>query len=149
MQRKWLVAGGIVVLFLISVAAAFSVGVYIGRYGLTRDGLALRGPKAGQGNAASALQPADLPGKPQAVGRIRRIHPDGLGLATIDGPRLVLVDGETKYQDQDGESIAKDALQVGQIVAIFGIPDGRQEMMADLVIVVGEDAVKTEQRTEK
>ncbi|MBN1315245.1 MAG: hypothetical protein JXA42_07250 [Anaerolineales bacterium] len=155
MQRKVMITGGVVLLFLVGITAAFSVGVYIGRYGLTRDGLTLRGPGNLRQDAAAQVQQAqrtqqnqpavELPGKPQVIGRIRRIHPDGLGLATADGPRLVLVDEETRYRDESGAFIERDELQEGFILAIFASPNGRQELRADLVVVVGVDQTQKNQ----
>ena len=47
-QRKLMIAAGILTLFLIHLIAAFSLGIYIGRHGFSRQGLSLQGPQAVQ-----------------------------------------------------------------------------------------------------
>jgi hypothetical protein len=144
-QQKLLYAGGIVLLLLFHVVIAFALGVYIGRYGLTRDGLTLQGPRNVQ--APQGPQPAQgapnqpgqpiLPGEPAVIGRIRRVDRATLDLATREGPRQVMLDNETKYRVGSGEVLARDDLAEGGIVAVFGVfIDDGQQLHADLVVVI-------------
>jgi hypothetical protein len=144
-ERKLLLGGGILLLFLFHIVAAFALGVYVGRYGLTREGLTLQGPARNQGPAqpeprqGAPDQPGGpaLPGEPAVVGRIHRLDGRTLDLATLEGPRQVMLDGETRYRDRAGELLDREDLAEGQIVAVFGIyaDDGRQ-LHADLVVVL-------------
>jgi hypothetical protein len=150
-ERKLLYAGGIFILFLFHIVAAFALGVYVGRYGVTREGLTLQGPrnvgpapaqppdKAPQPVQPGADQPfgPSLPGEPTVIGRIRRIGRNTLDLATREGPRQVVLDEETKVRTQAGEIVALDGLAEGQIVAIFGLfRDDGQQLQANVVILL-------------
>ena len=138
--NRWkvtLIAFGGVIVILMLVAASFSLGVYVGEHGWTRSGLQYtagpgpagqpqRGDQPSQDGARqppfqSGGQPGGLPpGRPDVNGRIRQIAAQGLELATPDGPRLVLLSGETRYQDEGGNSLEFGDLKRGDIVAVFG-----------------------------
>ncbi|MBN1438641.1 MAG: hypothetical protein JW929_04450, partial [Anaerolineales bacterium] len=102
-----LIVGG-AVLLLTLLAASFSLGVYVGEHGWTREGLNYSGPvganpavpgkaPAGGGAAPGGMQPTPfapggLPsGRPNLTGRILRIHPQSIEVASQGGPRVVLV----------------------------------------------------------
>ncbi len=153
-QRKLLYAGGVFLLFLFHIIAAFALGVYVGRYGMTRDGLTIQGPRNVGQPAVQPLGPdrpgpdqpgpdqpgqAALPGEPTAVGRVRQVGRGTLDLATREGPRQVMLSAETEYRDQTGETIAWDNLSEGQIVAVFGVfGNGGQQLQATLIVVLPE-----------
>ncbi len=145
-QRKLLYGAGILLLLLFHVVIAFALGVYVGRYGLTREGLTLQGP----GNLAPApdqprrdpLEPEGpaapaLPGEPAVLGRIRRVGREMLDLATREGPRGVMVDAGTRVRDSTGAPLNLEDLSPGQIVAVFGVRiDGGQGLQADLIVIL-------------
>ena len=148
-QRKLLYAGGVFLLFLFHIIAAFALGVYVGRYGMTRDGLTIQGPRNVGQPVVQPLGPdrpgpdqsgqAALPGEPTAVGRVRQVGRGTLDLATREGPRQVMLSAETEYRDQAGETITWDNLSEGQIVAVFGVfGDGGQQLQATLIVVLPE-----------
>lgn len=150
-QRKLMIAAGILTLFLIHLIAAFSLGIYIGRHGFSRQGLSLQGPQAAQqpprpggvpAGQPDAQPPQDqrsprLPGEPTIVGRIRRIGRDELDLATQEGPRLIILDSETRVWNEEGDRVEIEKLTEEQIVAIFGVfGDGGQQLHADLIVIL-------------
>jgi hypothetical protein len=141
-RRKLLYAGGVTLLFLFHIIAAFALGVYVGRYGMTRDGLTIQGPRnVGQPAVQGPDQPGQvtLPGEPTAVGRVRQVGRSTLDLATREGPRQVMLSAETEYRDQTGETITWDNLSEGQIVAVFGVfGNGGQQLQAALIVVLPE-----------
>ena len=149
-ERKLLLGGGILLLFLIHIVAAFAAGVYVGRHGLTREGLTLQGPLRNQNPAQPGTRPGaqnqpaapNMPGEPTVIGRIRRVDDQTLDLATREGPRQVMLDAETRYRDQAGELLGREVLAEGDIVAVFGIypADGRQ-LHADLIVPIREQGV--------
>lgn len=145
-SRRLMLVAGVATLLFFHVVAAFALGVYIGRYGMTGEGLTLQGP----GNMRQLPpdqapdQPADqmparppIPGEPTVLGRIRRIDPGMLDLATTGGPRQVLFDEQTKVWDRSGEVTSLDRLAEGQFVAILGVfHNGGQQLEADLIIIL-------------
>lgn len=148
MQQKLMIGGGIVILFLIMMTCSFALGVYVGRYGLTREGLTLQRPGDRQRSIqvppdqqpGQGFQGQQLPGEPTLVGRIRRMGRNALDLATQDGPRRIIVDDETQIRDQSGEEVSPDSLEVGTLVSVFGAFEGDgRELRADLVIVLPND----------
>ena len=119
-ERRWLLAAGAVVLVLMLVAAAFSLGVYVGEHGWTREGLTYQ-PQQPGGLLPDAGAPGGPGGEPPAVtGRIRVISPQGLELTTPDGLRFVEITAETRFEGPDGEELSLRDLARGDIVAVFG-----------------------------
>jgi hypothetical protein len=141
-ENRWLIVTGAVVLVLMLLIGAFSLGVYIGRHGLSPEGLryqpaqpAVPAP-VGPGGGPAEL-PQGLPaGPPDATGRIRGRSAQGIELATQDGPRLVEVDQNTQVMDMQGTSLTLADLQRGDIVAVYGriaTGDGRR-LIATLIM---------------
>ncbi len=150
------VSVGGAVLLLMLLASSFSLGVYVGEHGWTREGLSYSGPNAGKqpgvgnpqapaggfpnGPAQSGTQPAPFPaglpaGRPNLIGRILRIQPQSLQVASADGPRAVLLTAETRFLEQDGSDIGLKDLQKGDAVAVYGVFAGDGgELRADFVI---------------
>jgi hypothetical protein len=133
---------GAATLLIIHGVAAVALGLYIGRYGMTRDGLTLQGPgnmRQLPPDQAPDQVPArpPIPGEPTVLGRIRRIDSGMLDLATMGGPRQVLFDEQTKVWDRTGEVTSLDRLAEGQFVAILGVfHNGGQHLEADLIIIL-------------
>ena len=150
-----LLAGGLVLLLML-LAAAFSLGVYVGEHGWTREGLSYSGPggqvpagnrPAQNGQAPGGavpgktpqlpLAPAGLPpGRPNLTGRIIRISPQKIEVASPDGLRIVAISEQTIFLEQDGTPIALKDLQKGDVIAIYGLPvtgDGA-ELRAEFIV---------------
>jgi hypothetical protein len=146
------IAGGVILLLMLA-ASSFSLGVYVGEHGWTRDGLNYSaGPPAGKapandglpqggpvlaGTVRPPLSPAGLPaGRPDLTGRILRIRPQSIEVATPNGPRIVNLSPETRFLDEDGRTISLKDLKNGDTIAIFGrftAGDGG-ELQADIVV---------------
>jgi hypothetical protein len=142
-QRKLLYGAGILLLLLFHVVIAFALGVYVGRYGLTREGLTLQGPGNVERPPAGAAPDRPGTGQPAVLGRIRRVGREMLDLATREGPRQVMVDAGTRVRDSTGAILNLEDLSPGQIVAVFGVRiDGGQGLQADLIVILpqGEPA---------
>ncbi len=121
-ENRWLLISGAVILILISLVGTFSLGVYVGRHGLSQEGLRYQPSqpdKIPQPNTGA--RPPGLPdGDPDVIGAIRALSPQGLQLATKDGPRIVEVDDVTQIIDPQGQSLSLLDLRLGDIIAVFG-----------------------------
>lgn len=143
-QRLWLLVIGAVIIVVMLLIAAFSLGVYVGEHGWTRQGLTLQGsgPQPGpvQQPQAGPDAPPPLPGggrPPDLVGRIRRILEGTLFLATSDGPRTVEIDPATQVQTHGGDPRSLDDLIPGRNVAVFGYRSGDgQTLVAELIVLL-------------
>ncbi len=147
--RRWqLIAGGVVLALMLN-AATFSLGMYVGEHGWTREGLRYKpGPQGvpganllpdvgpGAGLQLQGGQPGLLAPQPDLIGRLLLIAADSLELATPAGPRLVRVDGETAVQDERGQPLALGDLHVGDVLAVFGeaIPGGERQFHATRLV---------------
>lgn len=134
-ENRWQIAVGALILVAMLMAGAFSVGVYIGRHGLSGQGLRYQPPPANQAPPTGGQAP-----RPDVLGRLRSVSDQGFELATQSGPRLVAVDDETRLTDAQGQSLAWDDLKQGDLLAVFGdftAGDGRQ-LLARRVILVPE-----------
>jgi|WetSurMetagenome_2_1015567.scaffolds.fasta_scaffold584047_2 hypothetical protein len=143
-------------LLLMLLASTFSLGVYVGEHGWTRDGLSYSGP-GGMGNANNRPAPGGNPpggpalsgtppipqapmglpsGKPNLTGRILRIQPQSIQVTSSTGPRLVTITSETRFLEQDGRSITLKDLLKGELVAVYGLSAGGDggELRADFIV---------------
>jgi hypothetical protein len=131
---------GAILLGVMLLVAVFSLGIYVGRYGLTREGLSYAGPGGGMpggpmqqpqggqprpgpqdtGPQAPQPLPPGLDSPPQLIGRIINISPDGLDLATPDGPRPVLFTEETVFEDHEGGVLTVSDLTREAVVGVYG-----------------------------
>ena len=142
--RAWLLVAGAMTIVAMLLIAAFSLGVYVGEHGWTREGLTLQGPGAQPGPARPPQvrphAPPALPGggrPPDLVGAVRRLLQGRLSLATSDGPRTVVVDGNTEVEPPEGEPQSLDDLRPGQSVAVFGYRGGDgQALVAELIVLL-------------
>lgn len=116
-ENRWQIAIGAVVLLIALLIGAFSAGVYIGRYGLTAQGLRLSPSDA---NQPQNNLPAAADNQPTLIGRLLRRRPEGLDLATQQGRRFVGIDSETQWLDNQGNPLQPDDFQDGAMIAIFG-----------------------------
>jgi hypothetical protein len=144
MGRKLLLAVGGVTIVLMLILAAFSLGIYVGQHGWTRDGLSLRGPAANPGQLPSAdprapgkQPPLPADGRPPDVsGRIQTCLDDSLLLITAEGLRTIELDERTRVTTPEGDELSPDSLESGQPVAIFGQPNGDGKILVARVIVL-------------
>jgi len=145
-ENRWQIIVGAAVLLLMLLAGTFSLGIYIGRHGLSRDGL--RYQPAAQGNPQLLPQgqnpqnrPAGIPqGEPDLIGRLRKGSRNGIELATENGIRFVAIDKDTKFVDEAGDTIQGTDLQAGDILAIFGefsVNEG-QQLLASIILRLPE-----------
>ncbi len=123
-ENRWQIVVGAVILLLMLLVGAFSLGVYVGEYGWTRQGLSYQ---PDQGQAPAQVQ---LPGLgqiqgegaegPGLTGRILSISLEALELATQEGRRRVELHDGTIFRELDGPEVPLTALSLGDIVAIYG-----------------------------
>lgn len=134
---------GAVLLGLMLLVATFSLGVYVGRYGLTREGLVYAGPGAqpmggggagqqppgsqlrspggpGQAQPGVAPLPPGLNSPPQLIGHIIGLSPEAIDLATPNGPRSALLTSETVVEDYEGNTRSLQELTRDQAVGVYG-----------------------------
>ncbi len=120
-NRKLIFAGG-VVLVLVLIIGAFSLGVYIGRYGVSSQGLHYQ--TAGgvpQIDRSQLTRPEGIPeGEPDVVGLVRGGTRDGIQLATKQGPKWIEVDANTSVLEISGGELGLKDLRPRDLVAVFG-----------------------------
>jgi len=139
-EQRWLKISGLVILILMLIAAAFSLGVYIGEHGWTKEGLQYRPAQPQQGAHPPGQQPPPglPPGRPQIIGRVQRITPDNIRLATQNGIRSILIQKQTRTLDENGLTVNRSEIQRGDIVGIFGkfIKEDGGQFQAEVIILL-------------
>jgi hypothetical protein len=135
-ENRWQIILGAVILMVVLLVGAFSVGVYIGRHGWTSESLQFQpeGPGGQPGNIPDVPQgPSD---RPNIIGRVRALSPLGLQLATQDGPRTVEVNQDTRVTDVDGFPLTLVDLRLGDLLAIYGdfTPGDGQRLLAERIL---------------
>jgi hypothetical protein len=153
LERKLLIAAGALILAFIIAVGFFSLGLYVGQYGLLPEAPSMAGPggppqqpgagvqpPAGDPNRSPdpAERPPNLPsGPPDLVGRLRAINQQGLTIGAPQGPRQVLLDENTEVFDAQGESLSLGVLRVGASLAVFGsLRDDGRTMVANTIVVL-------------
>jgi hypothetical protein len=136
-NRKLLTAGG-VLLILVLLIGAFSLGVYIGRYGVSADGLHYQASRSlPQVDRIQLTQPEGIPaGEPDIVGMIRGGSRDGIQIATQQGPKWIQVDGNTSIMEISGSEINLSDLDPRDLIAVYGelsIDDGSNLLATHII----------------
>jgi hypothetical protein len=156
--HRLLIGSGAAVIVAMLLIAAFSLGVYVGEHGFTRDGLTLRGSDSGAPAQAPRVspdapvqqQPANVNRPPDVIGRIRQNLGGSLLLATPDGPRTIELNDQTQVRTPEGEQRSLDALNPGQPVAIFGHRNGDGKVLvAESIILLPPAQQPTDQPPQK
>ena len=107
-ENRWQIILGAGILLLMLLAGTFSIGVYIGRHGLSREGLQYQPLQQANPQVIHPNRPASIPeGEPDIIGRLRTTSRQGIEVATQNGIRFVLIDQETKLLDERGGKIRK------------------------------------------
>jgi len=120
-ENRWQIIIGAAVLLLMLLAGTFSLGVYIGRHGLSREGLQYQPLQQAVPRVINPNRPAGIPeGEPDIIGRLRTASQSGIEIATQNGIRFVVINQETKLFDERGEVLERKDIQRGDILAIFG-----------------------------
>jgi hypothetical protein len=140
-ENRWQIILGAVVLLVILLTGAFSLGIYVGRHGWGDDGLRYQpaGPEGGPG--APPDNPQDFAvNPPDLVGRIRALSQLGIQLATQVGPRIVEVSENTRVEDKDGTPLKLTNLRLGDLVAVYGefTPGNGQRLVASQIVRLPE-----------
>lgn len=139
-KNRVLLIGGVVLLQIIMLSAAFSLGMYIERHRRPNqpDVAPVQGQEqiSGQGQGWMQLPPG-LTEPPQVIGRLAKIDTDGFEIITEQGPRPILIDEDTFFRDHEGNTIAPGDLQQGYILAVYGNPaPDRQGLIATEVVLL-------------
>ncbi len=141
-ENRWQIAIGAIILLFILLTGAFSLGVYVGRQGLSREGLRYELPEPG---GAVGIAPADRPSgfpdrQPDLIGRLRSISAEAIELATPDGVRFILTDENTRFRDAQNQTLNASELQQGDILGVFGkfTGNGGRQVQATLIIRIPE-----------
>lgn len=145
-KQPWLVAAAIG-LQLVLLAAAFTLGITVGRNSIDRWAVNsaddFRGPGHPGDSLPSGVRPDEQPlppgleEAPQLIGRIVRISPDALELAAPRGPRTVLTDAATIYETFDSDVLSAADVHPDMIVAIYGPLDPPSgDLVASRVVVL-------------
>ena len=137
--QKWLIGLGAAILVIIMLIGAFSLGVYVGERGWTRQALRPAGPDQPPPPGGRPEQrPPEWPRRPALVGPVRSIAEDAIVVDTPQGPRLATVNGETLVRRRldDGQEEASLAdIERGTFIAVFGEFEGRT-LRARLIVIL-------------
>jgi hypothetical protein len=136
-NRKLIIAGG-VVLSLVLCIGVFSLGIYIGRYGMSAEGLQYQSAgRIPQVDRSRLTRPEGIPeGEPDIVGMIRGSSKDGIQIATQQGPKWIKIDTNTSIMEISGDELSKNDLHLRDLIAVFGefsIDDGSTLLATHIV----------------
>jgi hypothetical protein len=139
-ENRWQMILGAAVLLLMILIATFSLGVYVGRHGLSRDGLRYDpGQTAGQPPKPGFTgDQAGMIGRPDLVGLVRECTETRLELATQDGPRSIALSQATKLFTSVGKPQPLSNLKPGDLVGVYGQIqnlDGNQFLAVRIILL--------------
>jgi len=139
-KSRWLILPGALVILGMLCIAVFSLGVYVGKHGLTQDGLQYQAPRPNGAQLPGDAPPGGLTGAPartpEAAGLIRRITRAQVDLATRVGPRTILLSEAVEVRLEDGRIGSPNDLKVGDLIAIFGqwTEGAARELEAEVIV---------------
>ncbi len=139
-KSRWLILPGALIIAGVLCIGVFSLGVYVGRHGLSQEGLQYQAPRQNDAQPQGVAPAPGLSGLPQrnpeAAGIIRRITRDQIDIGTRDGPRTILLSAQVEFRLEDGRLGTRNDLQVGDLVAVFGqwTTGAARELQAEVVI---------------
>jgi len=144
-ENRWQVILGAGILLLMLLTGTFSLGIYIGRHGLSREGLRYQPAQVNPQDHVQGFNPQNRPAaipqdQPDLIGRLRRGSREGIELATENGIRFVLIDNDTKFVDTEGRSLKGTDLKAGDVLAVFGefnVNEG-QQLLASVIVRLPE-----------
>jgi hypothetical protein len=139
-KSRWLILPGAVVILGMLCIAIFSLAVYVGKHGLSPDGLQYQAPRTNGAQLPGDALPAGLTGlpprTPEAAGIIRRITRTHVELATREGPRTILLSEAVEVRLEDGRAGSRDNMKVGDLIAVFGqwTAGAARELEAEVIV---------------
>ena len=139
-KSRWLILPGAVVILGMLCIAVFSLGVYVGKHGLTQDGLQYQAPRTNGAQLPGDAPAGGLAGaparSPEAAGLIRRITRTQAELATREGPRTILLSEAVEVRLEDGRIGSRIDLKVGDLIAVFGqwTAGAARELEAEVIV---------------
>jgi len=145
-SNRWQYVIGLIIIVGMLVAAAFSLGVYVGEHGWLERGIqegvnpGMMLPPQGNRPPDGQTQPnAPQPERePDLFGRLEQVNDALMILETPEGTRQVLFNAETIFRKPGGEELTVDDLRQGDILAIFGRfnQEGGRELIAAVVYIL-------------
>jgi len=135
--KDWKIILGLILIALILVVMAFSVGVYMGKNGKLDQNM----ENLKYANQARPDQGADWQQnidhrQPDMLGRLAHKSGDMLTVNTAQGIRQVMVNDQTTFLDENQQLISPDDLKQGDNLAISGslLHNGQTTFLATSVI---------------
>jgi len=145
-SQKLLIGFGAFIIVAIMVIGAFSLGVYVGERGWTAGPPSIAGaggqpPPQGQRKEPDKQPVAPkeaLPkGKPDLIGAVQSVARKSVTIKTGEGPRLVLVSGETRVARTGGQEASLADLRRNMAVAVFGqFGDDGHTLTANVIVIL-------------
>jgi len=139
-KSRWLILPGSLIILGVLCIAVFSLGVYVGKHGLSQDGLQYKAPRQNGAQPQGDAPVVGLSGLPQrtpeSAGVIRRITSDQIDIGTRDGPRTILLGADVEIRLEDGRLGTRNDLHVGDLVAVFGRWNGGAARELRAVVIV-------------
>jgi len=119
-ERKLLIAAGVLLLVLMSSIATFSLGAYVGANGWTKNPESVMARDIKPPSARPPRPPGMPAGEPALTGLLVDRNGTALTLRTKEGLRQVIVDDGARVLRWDGEEMKLADLRRGMALAVFG-----------------------------
>ena len=143
---KLLIGFGVFVIVAIMVIGAFPLGVYVGERGWTAGPPSIAGAGGQPPPQRQRKEPDKQPvapkealpkGKPDLIGAVQSVARKSVTIKTGEGPRLVLVSGETRVARTGGQEASLADLRRNMPVAVFGdFRDDGRTLVASVIVVL-------------
>jgi hypothetical protein len=145
-SQKLLISFGAFIIVAIMVIGAFSMGIYVGERGWTAGPPSIagvgkaqppQGPKQEPGKQPPAPREPLPKGKPDLIGLVQSVARRSVTIKTGEGPRLVLVNDETRVRWHDDREARLADLRRNMAVAVFGqFGDDGRTLVAELIVIL-------------
>lgn len=135
-ERKLLIAAGVLLLVLMSSIATFSLGAYVGANGWTKNPESMTARDTSPPSARPPRPPGMPAGEPALTGLLVSGNEATLTLRAKEGLRQVVVDDGARLLRWDGEEMKLADLRRGMALAIFGEFDASERALRANALVL-------------
>ncbi len=153
-SQKLLISFGAFIIVAVMVIGAFSMGIYVGERGWTAAPPSIVGAGRAQPPQGQRVEPDKQPpapaeplpkgtvlslpkGKPDLIGLVQSVARRSVTIKTGEGPRLVLVNDETRVRWHDDREATLADLRRNMAVAVFGqFGDAGRTLTASVIVIL-------------
>ena len=145
-SQKLLISFGAFIIVAVMTIGAFSMGMYVGERGWSAEPSSITGAGKAPPPQGQKVEPGKQPvtprepllkEKPDLIGVVQSVAGTSVTIKTGEGPRLALVNDETRVRWYDNKGASLDDLRRNMPIAVFGqLGDNGRTLVASMIVIL-------------